>query len=120
MVMKNPEADLSAVMPAPDFPFGAALIYNRDEMQEIYKTGRGSFKLRAVYEYDKKQNCIDIKEIPYTTTVEAIVEKIVELVKTGKVKEISDIRDETDKTGMKLTIDLKRGTDPEKLMAAAG
>lgn len=117
LVMKNPEADLSAVMPAPDFPFGAALIYNREEMQEIYKTGRGSFKLRAVYEYDKKQNCIDIKEIPYTTTVEAIVEKIVELVKTGKVKEISDIRDETDKTGMKLTIDLKRGTDPEKLMA---
>ena len=117
LIMKDPEADLLDVMPAPDFPFGAALIYNRDEMREIYKTGRGSFKMRAKYEYDKKQNCIDIKEIPYTTTVEAIVEKIVDLVKNGKVKEISDIRDETDKKGLKLTIDLKRGTDPDKLMA---
>ena len=115
-VMKDPEADLLDVMPAPDFPFGGSIIYNRDEMREIYKTGRGSFKMRAKYEYDKKQNCIDIKEIPYTTTVEAIVEKIVDLVKNGKVKEISDIRDETDKKGLKLTIDLKRGTDPDKLM----
>ncbi len=117
LVMKDPEADLSEVMPAPDFPFGGLLLYNREEMQEIYRTGRGSFKLRANYEYDKKQNCIDIKEIPYTTTVEAIVEKIVDLVKSGKIKEISDIRDETDKKGLKLTIDLKRGTDPDKLMA---
>ena len=117
LIMRDPEADLLDVMPAPDFPFGAALIYNRDEMREIYKTGRGSFKMRAKYEYDKKQNCIDIKEIPYTTTVEAIVEKIVDLVKNGKVKEISDVRDETDKKGLKLTIDLKRGTDPDKLMA---
>ncbi|MBQ4145455.1 MAG: topoisomerase IV [Clostridia bacterium] len=117
LVMKEPECDLMEVMPAPDFPFGGALIYNQDEMREIYRTGRGSIKLRAQYEYDKKQNCIDIKEIPYTTTVEAIVEKIVELVKAGKIKEISDIRDETDKMGLKLTIDLKRGTDPEKLMA---
>ena len=116
-VMKDPEADLLDVMPAPDFPFGAALIYNPEEMREIYKTGRGSFRMRAKYEYDKKQNCIDIKEIPYTTTVEAIVEKIVDLVKNGKVKEISDIRDETDKKGLKLTIDLKRGTKPDKLMA---
>lgn len=116
LVMKDPEADLLDVMPAPDFPFGASIIYNRSEMTEIYKTGRGSFKMRAKYEYDKKQNCIDIKEIPYTTTVEAIVEKIVDLVKAGKVKEISDIRDETDKKGLKLTIDLKRGTDPDKLM----
>lgn len=116
LVMKDPEADLLDVMPAPDFPFGASIIYNREEMAEIYKTGRGSFKMRAKYEYDKKQNCIDIKEIPYTTTVEAIVEKIVDLVKAGKVKEISDIRDETDKKGLKLTIDLKRGTDPDKLM----
>ncbi len=117
LVMKDPEADLLEVMPAPDFPFGASIIYNKDEMREIYKTGRGSFKMRATYTYDKKQNCIDITEIPYTTTVEAIVEKIVDLVKASKIKEISDIRDETDKTGMKLTIDLKRGTDPEKLMA---
>lgn len=116
-VMKDPEADLLDIMPAPDFPLGAELIYNRDEMREIYKTGRGSFKLRAKYEYDKKQNCIDIKEIPYTTTVEAIVEKIVDLVKAGKIKEISDIRDETDKMGLKLTIDLKRGNNPDKLMA---
>lgn len=116
-VMKDPEADLLDIMPAPDFPLGAELIYNRDEMREIYKTGRGSFKLRAKYEYDKKQNCIDIKEIPYTTTVEAIVEKIVDLVKAGKIKEISDIRDETDKMGLKLTIDLKRGTKPDSLMA---
>lgn len=116
-VMKDPEADLLDIMPAPDFPLGAELIYNRDEMREIYKTGRGSFKLRAKYEYDRKQNCIDIKEIPYTTTVEAIVEKIVDLVKAGKIKEISDIRDETDKMGLKLTIDLKRGSNPDKLMA---
>lgn len=116
-VMKDPEADLLDIMPAPDFPLGAELIYNRDEMREIYKTGRGSFKLRAKYEYDKKQNCIDIKEIPYTTTVEAIVEKIVDLVKAGKIKEVSDIRDETDKMGLKLTIDLKRGSNPDKLMA---
>lgn len=117
LVMKNPDADLLEVMPAPDFPFGGALIYNREEMREIYKTGRGSFKLRAKYSYDKKQNCIDITEIPYTTTIEAIIEKVVDLVKAGKVKEISDIRDETDKSGLKITIDLKRGTDPEKLMS---
>ncbi len=117
LILKDPEADLISVMPAPDFPFGASLIYNEDEMREIYKTGRGSFKLRAVYEYDKKEKCIDIKEIPYTTTIEAIVEKIVDLVKTGKIKEIADIRDETDKKGLKLTIDLKRGVDPDKLMA---
>ena len=116
LVMKDPEADLLDVMPAPDFPFGASIIYNKEEMQEIYKTGRGSIKMRAKYTFDKKQHCIDITEIPYTTTVEAIVEKIVDLVKTNKIKEISDIRDETDKMGMKLTIDLKRGTDPDKLM----
>lgn len=116
LVMKDPEADLLDVMPAPDFPFGASIIYNKDDIREIYKTGRGSFKMRASYQYDKKQSCIDIKEIPYTTTVEAIVEKIVDLVKLGKIKEISDIRDETDKKGLKLTIDLKRGVDPDKLM----
>lgn len=116
-VMKDPETDLSDIMPAPDFPGGGELLYNPDEMREIYKTGRGSFKVRATYEYDQKNRCIEIKEIPYTASVEAIIEKIVDLVKTGKVKEVSDIRDETDLHGLKLTIDLKRGTDPDKLMA---
>ncbi len=116
-VMKDPEVDLMEIMPAPDFPGGGELIYNIDEMREIYKTGRGSVKVRATYEYDKKNNCIEIKEIPYTASVEVIIEKIVELVKAGKIKEISDVRDETDLKGLKLTIDLKRGTDPEKLMA---
>ena len=116
-VMKNPEADLLDIMPAPDFPGGGELIYKPDEMREIYKTGRGSIRVRSKYEYDKKNNCIEIKEIPYTASVEVIIEKIVDLVKAGKIKEISDVRDETDLKGLKLTIDLKRGTDPEKLMA---
>ncbi len=116
-VMKNPEADLLDIMPAPDFPGGGELIYNQDEMREIYKTGRGSIKVRARYIYDKKNNCIEINEIPYTASVEVIIEKIVDLVKGGKIKEISDVRDETDLKGLKLTIDLKRGTDPEKLIA---
>ena len=85
-------------------------------MNEIFRTGRGSFKIRAKYSYDKKNNCIDIYEIPATTTTEAIIDKIVELAKGGKAKEISDIRDETDKKGLKITIDLKRGTDADKLM----
>ena len=116
-VMKNPEADLLDIMPAPDFPGGGELIYNQEEMREIYKTGRGSIKVRARYNYDKKNNCIEINEIPYTASVEVIIEKIVDLVKAGKIKEVSDVRDETDLKGLKLTIDLKRGTDPEKLMA---
>lgn len=116
-VMKNPEADLLDIMPAPDFPGGGELIYNADEMREIYKTGRGSIKVRSKYVYDKKNNCIEIKEIPYTASVEVIIEKIVDLVKTGKIKEISDVRDETDLKGLKLTIDLKRGTNPDNLMA---
>lgn len=116
-VMRDSEADLLDIMPAPDFPSGGELIYNPAEMREIYRTGRGSFKVRATYEYDKKNNCIEIKEIPYTASVEVIIEKIVDLVKTGKIKEISDVRDETDLKGLKLTIDLKRGTNPEKLMA---
>ena len=116
-LMHDPEADIIDILKAPDFPTGGELIYNRDTMREIYKTGRGSFKVRAKYEYDKKNNCIEIKEIPYTTTVEVIIEKIVDLIKSGKIKEISDIRDETDLKGMKLTIDLKRGTDPDMLMA---
>ncbi len=116
-VIKDENADLSEIMPAPDFPGGGELLLDRKEMNEIYKTGRGSFKVRAKYKYDKKNNCIEISEIPYTASVEAIIEKIVELVKSGKIREVSDIRDETDLHGLKLTIDLKRGTDPEKLMA---
>ena len=116
-VMKNPEADLLDIMPAPDFSGGGEIIYNPDEMREIYKTGRGSVRVRSKYVYDKKNNCIEIKEIPYTASVEIIIEKIVDLVKTGKIKEISDVRDETDLKGLKLTIDLKRGTNPDNLMA---
>ncbi len=116
-VMKDAECDLLDIMPAPDFPGGGQLLYNKDEMSEIYKTGRGSFRVRAKYEYDKKNNCIEIKEIPYTASVEVIIEKVVDLVKAGKIREVSDIRDETDLNGLKLTIDLKRGTDPDKLMA---
>lgn len=116
-VMRDENADISEVMPAPDFPTGGELLYDKSEIDEIYRTGRGSFKVRAKYSYDKKQNCIDIYEIPYTTTVEVIIDKIVDLVKANKIREISDIRDETDLKGLKVTIDLKRGTDPDKLMA---
>ncbi len=116
-LMKNPDADILDVLKAPDFSTGGEVIYDEATFREIYSTGRGSFKLRAKYEYDKSANCIDIKEIPYTTTVEAIIEKIIELIKAGKLKEISDIRDETDLSGLKVTIDLKKGTDPQKLMA---
>lgn len=116
MLMHDPDTDILDTLLAPDFPTGGELIYDRSELKEIYRTGRGSFKVRAKYDYDKSQNCIDIKEIPYTTTVEVIIDKIVDLVKSGKVKEISDIRDETDLKGLKITIDLKRGVDPDKLM----
>ncbi len=115
-MMKEPDGDIMDVLKAPDFSTGGEILYEEAVMREIYETGRGSFKIRAKYEYDKKQHCIDIKEIPYTTTVEAIIEKIIELIKGGKLKEISDIRDETDLKGLKITIDIKRGTDPEKLM----
>ncbi|MBQ9757884.1 MAG: topoisomerase IV [Clostridia bacterium] len=116
-LMKDPDADIMDVLLAPDFSTGGEILLNQEEMREIYRTGRGSFKIRAKYEYDKKAHCIDIKEIPYTTTVEAIIEKIIELIKAGKLKEVSDIRDETDLGGLKITIDVKKGTDPEKLMA---
>ncbi len=116
-LMKDPDADVMDVLLAPDFSTGGEILLNEAEMREIYRTGRGSFKIRAKYEYDKKAHCIDIKEIPYTTTVEAIIEKIIELIKAGKLKEVSDIRDETDLGGLKITIDVKKGTDPEKLMA---
>ncbi len=115
-IMKNKDADILDVMPAPDFSMGAQLLYSQEQMREIYKTGRGSFKLRAVYNYDSKNNCIDITEIPYSTTSEAIIGKIMELIKANKLKEISDARDETGLNGFKITIDLKRGTDPEALM----
>ncbi len=116
-IMKNENADITNVLKAPDFSTGGEIIYNEEAIREIYSTGRGSFKIRARYSFDKKANCIDITEIPYTTTVEAIIEKIIELIKAGKVKEVSDIRDETDLSGLKITIDLKKGTNPEKLMA---
>lgn len=115
-LMKNPEHCVSDTLLAPDFVGGGLIVYNKEELERIYETGRGSVRVRARYEYDKKYNCIDVKQIPPSTTIEAIIDKIIELVKTGKIKEISDLRDETDLNGLKITIDLKRGTDPEKLM----
>lgn len=115
--MKDESADIIDIMPAPDFPLGAQIIYNKEEMQKIYDTGRGSFRMRAKYVYDKSNNCIEILEIPYTTTCEAIIGKIMELIKANKLKEISDARDEIDIKGFKITLDLKRGTDPDALMA---
>ena len=115
--IKNPEHDLISTMPAPDFSTGGELIYDEAEMRAIYETGRGSFKVRAKWAYNKKENLIEITEIPYTTTIEAIIDKIAELVKSSKVREIADVRDETDLSGLKIAVDLKRGTDPDKLMA---
>lgn len=115
-LIKNLEHNCIETMPAPDFVGGGTIVYNRDEMEEIYRTGRGGIKIRAKYVYDKEFNCIDIKEIPPTTTAEAIIDKIIERVKAGSIKEITDVRDETDKNGLKITIDLKRGTDADKLM----
>lgn len=114
--IKNPSADLCELLPAPDFSTGAQLIYNRKELEQIYRTGRGSVKLRAKYRYDAKNNCIEIYEIPYTTNIETIIDKIIALVKNGKIKEITDIRDETDLNGLKIAIDVKRSTNPELLM----
>lgn len=116
-LMKNPQHNIADTLLAPDFPSGGLLIYNREELEKIYETGKGSVKVRAVYQYDKKANCIDITEIPYTTTVEAIIAKLVDLVKAGKVREIADVRNEIGLDGLKITIDLKRGVDPDKLMA---
>ena len=115
-LIKDPEHNISDTMPAPDFIGGAQIIYDKTVFDSIYKTGKGSFKVRSRYSYDKSANCIDVLGIPPTTTCEAIIEKIIDLVKTGKVKEISDVRDETGLDGLKITIDLKRGTDPDKLM----
>ena len=116
-LMKDPDHDIMTTLKAPDLPTGGELLYDPAVLGEIYRTGRGSFKVRSKWRYDKKENLIEIYEIPYSTTTEAIMDKVAELIKLGKVKEISDMRDETDLSGLKLTIDLKRGTDPEKLMA---
>ena len=114
--INDPEHDLLSTMPAPDFPTGGEILYDRAEMENIYRSGRGSFKVRARWRYLPKENMVEVYEIPYSTTAEQIMEKVAELIKTGKVREISDMRDETDKSGLKLAIDLKRGTDPDKLM----
>ncbi len=114
--LKNENADISKYIKAPDFPTGGYLIYDEEQMTSILETGRGSFKIRAKYQYDKKENLIEITEIPYSTTSEAIVDKVVENIKAGKLKEVSDIRDETGLNGLKITLDLKRGTDPDVLM----
>ena len=115
--LKNPACDLTETLLAPDFPTGGELICDPATLREIYETGRGSVRVRAKYRYLKSENLIEIYEIPYSTTVEAVLDKVAELNKAGKVKEISDIRDETDLNGMKLAVDLKRGVDPDKLMA---
>ena len=116
-IMKNPEHVVSDTLIAPDFVGGGYILYDKDELEKIYATGRGSVKVRSKYTYDKSYNCIDITAIPPTTTSEAVIDKVIELVKANKIKEISDIRDETDLKGLKITIDLKRGVDPDKLMA---
>lgn len=115
-LIKDNDADVMDTLLAPDFPIGGQLLYDRDSMRRIYETGRGGFKIRGVYNYDKSQNCVEITEIPPTTTTEAIIEKVIELVKAKKITEINDIRDETDLQGLKIAIDLKRGIDPDKLM----
>ena len=114
--MKNPEADLLSILKAPDFSTGGQLLYDQKALEDIYRTGRGSVKLRAKWNYSKSENLIEVTEIPYSTTVEAIIDKVAELIKGGKIREISDMRDETGLDGLKIAIDLKRGTDPEKLM----
>ena len=115
-LLKDPAHDILSTLRGPDFPTGAFMVYDEEELRKIYDTGRGSIKLRSKWNYDKTANCIEVTQIPYSTTIEAIMEKIVELVKAGKIREISYLRDETDLNGLKLTLDLKRGTDPEKLM----
>ncbi len=115
-LMQNPNHDILSTLPGPDFSTGGELIFEENVTREIYSTGRGSFKLRAKWRYVKENNLIEIYEIPYSTTSEAIMDKVAELIKAGKIREILDMRDETDLGGLKLTIDLKRGIDPEKLM----
>lgn len=115
-LIRDPDHDIKSTLPAPDFTGGCQIIYDENVINQVYETGRGSIKLRAKYVYDKSVNCIDILSIPATTTCEVIIEKVIDLVKQGKVKEISDIRDETGIDGLKITIDLKRGVDADKLM----
>ena len=115
-LIKNPSHDALSTLKGPDFSGGGYMLYDEDELKKIYETGRGSIKVRSSYNYDKESNCLEITEIPSTTTIEAIMDKIVEHIKSGKIKEISYIRDETDLQGLKLAIDLKRGIDPDKLM----
>ncbi len=119
-LLKNPKTDIEKmldIIKAPDFSTGASLIYNREQLKKIYETGNGSFSLRSRYEYDKDENCIEIKEIPYSTSIELIMKRITDLVKEGRLKEITDFRDEIDLSGFKLTLDLRRGVDPDKLMS---
>ena len=115
-LIRDPEHNIADTLIAPDFPGGGILLYDKAELDKIYSTGRGSVRVRSRYNYDKSNNCVEITQIPPTSTVEAIMDKIVDLIKLGKIREISDMRDETDLGGLKLTIDCKRGTDPEKLM----
>lgn len=115
-LIKNPDHDILSTLPAPDFAGGGKIIYNEDELRKIYETGRGSIRVRSTYRYDKENKCLEITEIPATTTIEAIMERILDLVKLRKITEISDMRDETDLSGLKLTIDLKRGVDPDAFM----
>ena len=114
--LRDPEHDIISTMPAPDFPTGGEIVYDRADMENIYKTGRGSVKVRAKWRHLPKENIIEVYEIPYTTTTEAIIDKAAELIKAGKIREINDMRDETDLGGLKIAIELKRGVDPEKLM----
>ncbi|MBE6955982.1 MAG: topoisomerase IV [Ruminococcaceae bacterium] len=116
-ILKHPNHDIATTLKAPDFPTGGELIYDANALNDIYRTGRGSVKVRAKWRYVKSENLIEIYELPYTTTAEAVIDKVAELIKAGKIKEIADMRDETGLEGLKLTIDLKRGTDPDKLMA---
>ena len=115
--LKNPACDISSILLGPDFPTGGEIICDQAALEEVYRTGRGSIRIRGKYRYVKSENLVEIYEIPYTTTTEAIIDKVAELIKAGKMKEINDMRDETDLSGLKLAIDLKRGVDPDKLMA---
>ena len=115
--LKNPDCDISSTLLGPDFPTGGEIIYDQAALEEVYRTGRGSIKIRGKYRYVKSENVVEIYAIPYTTTTENIMDKVSELIKAGKLREVSDMRDETDLNGLKLAIDLKRGVDPERLMA---
>lgn len=116
-LIRDPNHDVMQTLPAPDFIGGCQIIYDENALRQVYETGKGGIKLRARYQYDKSANCIDVLSIPSTTTCEVIIEKIIDLVKTGKIKDIADVRDETGIDGLKITIDLKRGVDPDRLMA---